>query len=269
MRNKSGHLLRSRMEQIASGISCCSRVRGCRVVVVLVAVLIPVGLAAGSGPRQAATATLTEERPGRSTGEHFAFDYVNPDDPSGKPPAVAKVMTVLPRGGRFDPSVPDSCTASDAELMLSGGAACPPGSAIGGGVITVDTGLPEPARIVTADVEFFNNATDPEGEFIYVNTVRGTPARVIIRADVTKHATVTEAGFLPGTLPDGGAIDTVDVDVAEVSRVIDGKRRNYITTPRRCPKSKRWTTRVEFTYPDGVTESVKTKNKCRRKQANR
>lgn len=236
-----------------------------KAVVCCLALLIGASAALGAGPRQTATATLSQDRPNRSTAEHFVFDYVNPDDPGAKPPAVSQVRTILPTGAKYDTSVPESCTASDAELMLEGGAACPPGSAIGGGVITVDTGIPG-ARIVTADAEFFNNATDPDGEFIYVNTIRGTALRVIIRADVTKNATVTTATFLPGTLPDGGAIDTVDIEIDSISRVIDGKRRNYVTTPRHCPKSKRWTTRVEFTYPDGITEAVEDEAPCKRRQ---
>lgn len=225
-----------------------------------------VATAGYDGSRQSASFTLIEERPGRSTGEQFAFDYVNADDPSAKPPAVRRVVTVLPRGAHYDVSVPESCEATDAELMLAGGAACPPGSSVGGGVITVDTGLPGPARSVTADVEFFNNAADPEGEFIYLNTVRGTPLRLVIRADVTRRRTVTSAGLLPGTPPDGGAIDTVEVGVSNISRVIDGKRRNYITTPPRCPRRGEWKTRVEFTYADGVTQSVPSRNPCKRRK---
>ena len=171
------------------------------------------------------------------------------------------MTTVLPRGARFDTSVPAACTASDAELTAEGGAACPAGSAIGGGVITVDTGLPGDGRIVTADVEFFNN-TD---EFIYVNTVRGTSARTIIRATVEGRRTVTDAGMLPGTPPDGGAIDTVEIAVENASATVDGVARNYITTPKRCRGRKddpHWTTRVVFTYADGVTQTVPTHTPC-------
>ena len=189
---------------------------------------------------------------------------MNPDDPNAKPPAVSRVVTVLPLGAHYDASVPESCTASDAELMSLGAAACPPGSAIGGGVVTVDTGLPGPARMVTADVEFFNNATDPAGEFIYLNTVRGTGARTVIRADVTRRRTITVPGMLPGTPPDGGAIDTVDITVDAVSRKVDGKSRSYITTPPRCPRRGSWPTRVLFTYPDGVTQKVRDRTPCKR-----
>lgn len=217
---------------------------------------------AGQASRQSADYTLIEERPGHGTAERFLVDYRNPEDPAGKPPAVRRVVTVLPRGARYDPSVPASCTASDAELIAQGSAACPPGSTIGGGVVTVDTGLPGPARIVTADVEFFNNAEDPDGEFIYLNTVRGTDARTVIRADLTTRKRITNADMLPGTPPDGGAIDTVDVTISEVSRRVDGERRSYLTTPPRCRSRGFWLTRVSFTYGDGVTQTRSDRNRC-------
>jgi hypothetical protein len=219
---------------------------------------------AGEGSRQTARYALTTMLPNHSTAERFQFDYVNPDDPAGKPPAVRRVVTILPHGASYDTSVPGSCTAGDDELILRGSQACPPDSAIGGGVVTVDTGMPGEERIVTADVEFFNNAQDPDGEFIYLNRVRGSGVRTVIRADVTQRRTITEVGTLPGTPPDGGAIDTVDVEVADVSRVVDGKRRNYITTPRRCPRGGRWIARVSFVYEDGVTQTVPAANRCKR-----
>jgi len=158
----------------------------------------------------------------------------------------------------IDTSIPGSCTASDAELVVSGGQACPSDSAIGGGVVTVDTGAPGPGRIVTADVEFFNNAADRRGEFIYVNTVRGTDARTVIRANVKRRKTVTNAGMLPGTPPDGGAIDTVDLKVAAVH----SRSGDYITTPRRCPARGFWKTKVRFTYADDVTQTVPDHSRC-------
>jgi len=222
-------------------------------------VLVGASLGLAAGSRQEAHYTLGQQRPDRGTSEHFVFDYQNPDDPAAKPPAVRKVVTVLPQGARYDPSIPGSCTASDAELMAVGAQACPENSAIGGGVVTVDTGFPGPARIVTADVEFFNNASDPNGEFIYLNTVRGSEARTVIRADVRRRRTITEAPMLPGTPPDGGAIDTVDLTVAAVH----SDAGNYITTPRRCPPQGFWVTKVRFTYADGVTQTVPDHSPCK------
>ena len=226
-------------------------------------------LAVGAGvapavdsPYQASSYKLSETRTARATAERFRFDYVNPDDPNAKPPAVRKVVTILPVGARYDVTVPGSCTATDEELTAQGAAACPEDSAIGGGVITVDTGTPGPGRIVTADTEFFNNAEDPDGEFIYLNTIRGSDARTVLRADVTRRRTITVAPMLPGTPPDGGAIDTVDVKVSKVVR--DG--RAYITTPRRCPRrTKRWIARVQFTYGEDYVQTVATPNRCKRR----
>jgi hypothetical protein len=221
------------------------------------------GVAPAVAPNQTSSYKLSETRTARPTAEHFKFDYVNPDDPNAKPPAVKKVVTILPPGARYDATVPGSCTATDEELTAQGAAACPEDSAIGGGVITVHTGTPGPGRIVTADTEFFNNAEDPDGEFIYLNTIRGTGARTVLRADVTARRTVTVAPMLPGTPPDGGAIDTVDVTVEKVVR--DG--RAYITTPRTCPRrTKRWITKVQFTYGDDYVQTVATRNRCKRKR---
>jgi len=216
-------------------------------------------------PYQTSSYTLDQKRENRPTAEHFQFDYVNPDDPEAKPPAVKKVVTILPKGARYDATVPGSCTASDAELMLQGAAACPEDSRIGGGVITVDTGMPGPGRIVTADTEFFNNAEDPEGEFIYLNTVRDTSARTVLRADVTRRRTITSAPMLPGTPPDGGAIDTVDVEVLRVVRRVDGQRRAYITTPPTCPRKRTWNAKVRFEYGDDYSQIVATPNPCKRR----
>ena len=238
-------------------------------VALVTALLIAVSAAlapAAESPYQTSSYTLSEKRTARPTAERFQFDYVNPDDPDAKPPAVTQVVTILPRGARYDTSAPGSCTASDEELELQGAAACPADSAIGGGVVTVDTGAPGPGRIVTADVEFFNNAEDPDGEFIYVNTIRGSGARTVIRADVTRRRTITNVDMLPGTPPDGGAIDTVDVTVAKVVRRVGGKRRAYITTPRRCPRSRRWIAKVRFSYGDDYSQTVATPNRCKRRK---
>jgi hypothetical protein len=239
-------------------------VRRALLTVAVLAVLAGIALAAESA-YQTSEYTLTQKHKASPTGEHFKFDYVNPDDPDAKPPAVKQVVTILPRGAHYDASVPGSCTATDEELMLQGADACPADSAIGGGVITVDTGAPGPARIVTADAQFFNNAEDPEGEFIYLNTIRGSDARTVVRADVTRRRTITTAPLLPGTPPDGGAIDTVDVEVANVTREIDGVMRGYITTPSRCPRSRMWRARVRFTYGEDYSQTVATPNRCRRR----
>jgi hypothetical protein len=234
--------------------------RACFGALATAALLGSAAIALAGGSRQEAHYTLGSHRPHHGTSEHFVFDYRNPDDPNGKPPAVRRVVTILPRHAHYDTSIPGSCTATDAELMAQGAEACPKRSAIGGGVVTVDTGIPGPGRFVTADIRFFNNATDRDGEFIFLNTVRGTKARTVIRANVKRHKTITRAGMLPGTPPDGGAIDTVDIKV----KAVHSRAGNYITTPRHCPRRGWWRTKVRFTYADDVTQTVPDRTRCTR-----
>jgi hypothetical protein len=214
--------------------------------------------AGDSGSYQDASARFSKHSPGKSTGTRIKIDYTNPDDPSAKPPAVRRVVLKLARGARFDTLAPELCTASDEELMAMGETACPAGSKVGDGVVTVDTGVPGPGRFVTADVDFFNN----DHELIYLNTVRGTEARTVIRAVVTHRRIVTNVGMLPGTPPDGGAIDTVQIDNPPLSRNVEGARHSYVTTPSDCPPRGFWTNRLKFSYDGGVTQTVKSRSRC-------
>ncbi len=213
------------------------------------------------GSRQTVTFKFTKQRPGVPTGLAFRVDYVNPDDPGGKPPAVRTVVEKLAPGGRFDTSAPLQCTASDPELMLLGPAACPAGSAVAAGRLTLDTGLPDPGRFLDVGIDFFNNAN----ELIFMN--RPGPLdvpRVVVRATVTGHERISEAPFLPGTPPDGAAVDTVAVRDRVVTRRVDGIVRSYVTTPPRCPPRGYWVNRTSFTYADGVTQTVRSRSRCRR-----
>jgi hypothetical protein len=214
---------------------------------------------AASASRQTATLTFTQSAPGRSSGAKLLIDYVNPDDPSAKPPAVRRVATRLRIGSRVDTDVPAKCGASDAELMAEGASACPDASRVGTGLITIDTGFPEPGRFITADVVFLNN-TD---ELIFLSTIRGSGAKVVTRSRlVDGHVLVANAPMLPGTPPDGGAIDTVKVRLKSVQREIGGVRHAYIATPPRCPASGEWINRMRFTYADSVTQVTTNPSAC-------
>ena len=228
----------------------------------IVGAAIVLGIAAAAlgaeRSRQSATVKFADHRSGHPSGLRLRIDYVNPADSSAKPPAVRHVVLALARGARFDTTIPARCGASDAELMSLGTSACPARSIVGAGVITLDTGVSGPGRFVTSDTVFLNNAH----ELIFLNTVRGTGQRVVVRGSVTRRKTITDASFLPGTPPDGAAIDTVRIDLFPVSRVIGGHRRGYITTPTRCPARGFWVNRAGFTYYDGVSQSVKNPSPC-------
>jgi hypothetical protein len=166
---------------------------------------------------------------------------------------VRRVTATLPRGARIDTSGLAACTASNAQLVAQGGAACPPDSRVGRGTGSVDTGFPG-FRAVVADVEVFNT----RGGFLTVNTARTPRYRNVFRFAIRGRTWTTSNPRLPGTPPDGGAIDSLDIHIFE--------RSGYITTPRRCPKRRYWVTRMTFSYDGGVTQAATTRTPCKRKR---
>jgi hypothetical protein len=224
----------------------------------LACALMPAAASAQTGSRQSAELRFLDGAPGVSTGVTLNIDYVNPSDLSAKPPAVRKVVQDLAEGAQIDTSIPARCTASDPQLMVQGASACPAGSRVGAGTITIDTGFPGPGRFVVADVVFLNNTN----QLIFVSTERGTGARVVTRSAIEGRRIVNDAPPLPGAPPDGGAIDVVQVRLDEVSREIGGVRRGYITTPGACPDTRFWVNSTTFTYADGVSQTVDTNSSC-------
>jgi len=210
---------------------------------------------AEAGSYQTASFVFDQTKPDRSSGATFDVDYHNPSDPQGKPPAVRRVILEAAPGTRIDTSVPGRCTASDAELMLMGAQACPPGSRIGVGEATVDTGFPGPGRFLAVHIDFFNN-TD---QLIFLNTEQGTGARTVIRSRIDGRRLITDAPVFPGTPPDGGALDVVHTQIPAYS----AGRGAYLSTPGACPPSGTWTNSMSFTYADGVTQTVTSPTPCR------
>ncbi len=210
----------------------------------------------GGADRQDMQLEFTTDRPGAASDLLLSIDYMDPQDPNGKPPAVRKVVETLGRRALIDTSAPRLCTATDAELVAQGKDACPRGSRVGTGVITLDTGVPGPSRFIIADVLFLNNTK----ELIFLNTVRDGGERVVVRAKVRGRRTyVNNAPFLPGVPPDGTAIDTVEVTLG-TDRLKQGD--SYITTPSRCPeRGFRWN-RIKFTYDDGVKQAERDRWRC-------
>ncbi len=228
---------------------------------------VPLGLMALSQPAgaggtdryQDARLTLAPVGPTRATGMYVDIDYVNPEDREAKPPAVRRVVEILPRGSRIDTRATARCRATDPELMAQGASACPARSVVGTGFIKLDTGVEGPGRYLREDVTFLNNAH----ELIYVNTDRTTGQRVITRAEVTRRRVISTVPPLPGTPPDGAAIDLVRADFPKLVRRVDGERRVYLRTPRRCPDRGYWVTRLRFTYDDGTRQTERTRVACR------
>ena len=197
-----------------------------------------------------------QKQPGASAPLRLDIEYVNPDDPSAKPPAVQTVVEKLAAGTKIDTSVPDRCTASDPELIAQGASACPPGSIVGGGKVNLDSGIPGPARIFHFNVTELN----AENELILLFESTDVPGQRTPSHAAIKGATITaESPPIPGGPPDGfTAIKSVHLTVNAVTK--GGK--NYVTTPSTCPASGSWTNSITFTYRDGKTETRTSNSPC-------
>src|SRR3954447_15689372 len=97
-----------------------------------------VGAQPAAGPHETVDVTTSTPQPGSSAGLTYAARYHAARDPSGEPPALRHLVIELPAGTRIDSSVPPRCSASDAEIMLVGEAACPASARVGSGEVTVE-----------------------------------------------------------------------------------------------------------------------------------
>ena len=207
--------------------------------------------ALASGDRQVASAEFTRAAPGASTGLDIEIDYMNPADPAGKPPAVREIKLRLARPSRIDTGALPVCEADNATLQTSGAAACPD-SRLGDGAVVLDTGFPEPGRFLATDLTLLN-ATD---EVIVLFQERESGARLASRASIEGDTITTTAPLLPGTPPDGAAVDTVSETFERAAAP------GYLTTPKRCPPRGYWRNRFRFTYDDGTVQRVLSPSRC-------
>ena len=211
-------------------------------------------------PRQTYKDQFTTDVPGASTGRTYAIEWVNPDDPEGKPHSFSHLHVELADGARFDTSALPYCEASDAELMAAGASACPAETKVADDETLVDTGFPGSGRYFTTDFVFFNN----KDELVLLATVREVGARVVLRGRVGKNTIDIDVPVLPGAPPDGAAPKRQRGEWNPRSTVRDGNQLNYLTTPPTCPASGFWVNRVTYTYRDGVTQTAESQSPCKR-----
>ena len=219
------------------------------------AVAVPAVALAQAGSRQTATLTFDQQRPGGGTGSSLAIDYMNPDDPEAKAPAVQKVVIEFPPGTAIDDSVPERCDASDQELIATGRGACPEGSVLGGGELDVDTGIEGPGRILASKVTMFNN----DDQLILFLESTTNPRRLVTRGRIEGTTLTTEVPPTPGGPPDGiAAIKRVRLRVDPYPN----GRGDYLRTPPSCPPGGAWTTSLTFTYRDGQSQALTSASPC-------
>jgi hypothetical protein len=238
--------------------------------IVQLALSVACALAAGaaaapvSGPHETVDDQLTATRPSSPSGFSFTGRYHAAGDEKAYPPYMRKMVFYSPPGLRYDTRVPDRCTASDVELAVSGAAACPPGSRLGGGEASSVFMGSFPS---TVEADFLNNANEQ------IIIARSPVLTSVVRGHIHPDGSVEFAA--PTCFPSaGGAPCPVDdaLQVASAIRVPAYTRpdgRSYLTTPPKCPSSRRWHTTIRWWWSDGTTDAVVADHPCKRSRSRR
>jgi hypothetical protein len=212
------------------------------------------GAAATTGKRADFALGFSTKSRGARTALTLHVVYKAAGDANAKPSPIRKVVVRAPSGTRFHTGAVAKCTATDDELMAQGSGACPSGSRIGAGKLTADTGFGPPVDPVAGDLTLFNSGT----AIIEVVTAPGTDR--VLGIDRLAIGGSTLSGHpptTPGGPPDG------ETAVRQIDFTVDRKT-GFVTTPRTCPRSRRWISRGTFGFADGAEETLTSRAACKR-----
>jgi hypothetical protein len=232
-----------------------------------VAAILAAPAAHADGPRQTGGFEFTTTVPGAVSGARVSVQFQNPDDPAAKPYAVTGMVVHGWLVG--DPSVRPQCTATDAQLTLEGPAGCPPDSKIGGGSAVADVGANDfgPfSRYQQISVSEFNAANGFTG--VGVDETQPPITDVDHTTFVDSNTLSTAFPTFPGSPPPEPytAIKSLDVSVPPY---VSPDGRAYFRTPSTCPAVGYWTITGDFTYHDGVTQTIVSHAPCDRRAPRR
>ena len=187
-------------------------------------------------------------RPGAPATALFEAGFRKKGDPAAKPPAVTGLVVTTPAGTGLGRAGLERCTADDLMLMLRGGAACPPGSQIGSGGLSVMTGLGPLVDPLLFDAGIFATPTG----FVEVAGVEGGPTLALDRFRVEGRRIIASPPAVPGGPPDGRSAP-YDVEFRIGPR--------FVRTPPSCP-SGGWVTTARAEFSDSSTASTRGAQAC-------
>ena len=211
------------------------------------------GAVAGSAPRADFSFDLSTRQPGARAAIHLQILYKGSTH-DAKPSPIRRIVLLAPKGMRFNSGALPACEATDDELRTQGDAACPPASALGGGVLTGVTGFGPPFDPVATDVTIYNTAT---GNVELVKEQSSGRTLATDRFKIQGRTWSAHPPSTPGGPPDGQtAVRRIDFNYAPKAA--------WAVAPPRCRRDRRWHSTGIFTYEDGVTATVHDATPCKR-----
>jgi hypothetical protein len=215
----------------------------------------------GAGPRETLELSWTTKKPGAASGVTFSARYRNPANPASHPPALRRVVVVNPVGSRLDGGAVPRCEASDAQLEMSGDAACPSSSKVGSGYVNT---LPLGLVPFHSEISIFNS---PGGQRQLVKF--GNGGSVVVHTAIRKGGRIFDTPvptcLAGGQPPDGCPSDqNYVVSSYQAGGAITAHGRKYFRTPPTCPRARRWVVNTRFYFADGAIDNVATPQPCTR-----
>jgi hypothetical protein len=210
---------------------------------------------ASASDKLVADLQLTSHTPGTPTGA--TLHLVWPDGPNGKPKPEAKGVFTLPAGAAIDESAVPTCTASDQQLEAEGGAACPDGSAVGPGQVSLLTGFGSPVDPILLDDEWYHGPQQIFG----LLTPHAAPGPVVAvnRVKIVGASFVAAPSLPPGYPP---GTKTVPKQSDQAIHMIVNNGHAFMTTPPTCPANGKWVAHSEVTYDDGSVDRATSVTPC-------
>jgi hypothetical protein len=215
---------------------------------------------AGASTKLVADLKLTSHRPATPTGA--TLHLVWPDNaPDGRPKPEAKGVFVLPKGARIDESGAPTCTASDEQLKAQGGAACPDGSDLGPGQVSLMTGLGAPVDPFLVDNEWYHGPHQIFGLFTPHNAP--APTLIVNRVKIVGASFVATPNLPPGFPPNTKTVPKQSDQ--KIFKHVSSTGASFLTTPPTCPRSRKWVAHATVTYDDGSVDRATSVTRCRRR----
>ena len=213
---------------------------------------------ASAGVRVDYKQMFTTNVPGKSTGTDTRLLYKNPNDPKAKPIPVRREEFTFPAGTTYDQTVVPDCKASDIEIRVSNGSACPAASRIGFGKGDTTMAGFSPDGEDPLDMDAWDNA----GELVVFGRSHDFPAiGAVARGHRKGNTMIVDVPSGPGGPPDG---ESALRRIHHIFPARSAGKRALMRTPRKCPKSRRWTFRARFTFSDGAVERAVYRMRCKR-----
>jgi hypothetical protein len=213
--------------------------------------------------------TFSTKKAGKSAGTTFSTDSSDPTNTAGnsQPKSVRNFNIAFPTGTKIDYKGDDVCTASDDDMINSGGKSCPK-SLIGTGSAKVK--LPFPG---TADINAKVTAFNAKRSLVLYVDPSPIAQPIILRPKFSglKLNTTVPPNCLPPATNQGGQCKKQDGTAGQEAilthfdlKTVSKKKGKHvlIRTPKSC--SGKWKFTATLKYADGTSTKIDSLQPCKK-----